>query len=173
MSYSSGISPWDGSLTTASNQVGWMGLLWTALSDTTTEPHPHNAAWQLDTPVQFTGFGITEIPNPKDYLHVRFTGLGLTEEHVNRPPEVKFFGFGLTEEPPAIPTSNLLGVSIGIAPEKEDFYPNEVSQLTGFELGLNGDSENLFPDASNLKGFCLGLGESVPFLSHCSRIYKE
>lgn len=98
MSYSNNIPIWNGSQTLTGNQVGWMGQLWTALSDTITEPHPDNAAWQLDTPVQFTGFGLAEIPDPKDYLHVAFTGFGIAEEHVNRPPEVKMFGFGIVQQ---------------------------------------------------------------------------
>lgn len=95
MSYSNNISEWDGTEVLVGNQVGWMGQTWTALSTTTTEPHPDNAVWQLDKPTQFTGFGIAEIPDPKDYLHIRFTGFGIEEEHINRPPEVKFYGFGI------------------------------------------------------------------------------
>ena len=94
MSYSNGIE-WDGSETLSGNQVGWMGQLWTAHVTTTTEPHPDNNDWQLDTPVQFAGFGLVEIPDPKDYLHVVFSGFGIAEEHISRPPEVKFFGFGI------------------------------------------------------------------------------
>lgn len=69
--------------------------------------------------------------------------------------------------------STFKGQVLGLSPEKEDFFPNETSQLTGFELGLNGDSENLYPDSSNLFGFCLGIGEIVPFISYSSAIYKK
>ncbi len=100
MSYSNSIPEWTGSATTGT-QYGWMGQLWTALTDNSNEPDVDNTTdWQLDTPVQFTGFGIAEIPDPKDYLHVRFTGFGIAEEHINRPPEVKLFGFGLVHMRP-------------------------------------------------------------------------
>jgi hypothetical protein len=95
MSYSNNIPTWDGTTILTGNQVGWMGQLWTALSDTDTEPHPDNASWQQDTSLQFTGFGIAEIPDPKDYLKIFVNGFGIAEEHVNRPPEVKIFGLGL------------------------------------------------------------------------------
>lgn len=68
--------------------------------------------------------------------------------------------------------STYTGQVLGISPEKEDFFPNDASNLTGFELGLNGDSENLFPDESKVLGFCLGLGEAVPFMNHSSVFEK-
>lgn len=95
MSYSNSVPEWAGSATT-SNQYGWMGQIWTALTDNTSEPDIDDITnWQLDTPLQFTGFGLVEIPDPKDFLKVYFTGFGIEEEHINRPPEVKFFGFGI------------------------------------------------------------------------------
>lgn len=94
MGYSNGIE-WDGSETVIGNQVGWMGQLWIAQVNTTTEPHPDNTDWQLNTPIQFTGLGVVEIPDPKDYLRVVFSGFGIEEEHINKPPEVKFYGFGI------------------------------------------------------------------------------
>ncbi len=67
--------------------------------------------------------------------------------------------------------STFKGQVLGVSPEKEDFFPNDASNLKGFELGLNGDSENFYPDESSLKGFCLGLGEVVPFINHSSKMY--
>ncbi|GAF05849.1 hypothetical protein [Saccharicrinis fermentans] len=69
--------------------------------------------------------------------------------------------------------STYKGQVLGLSPEKAEFYPNDSSQLLGFELGLNGDSDNLFPDASNLKGLCLGLGDQLPFINHSSKLYMK
>ncbi|MCT4590530.1 MAG: hypothetical protein N4A71_22070 [Carboxylicivirga sp.] len=69
--------------------------------------------------------------------------------------------------------STFKGQVLGVSPEKEGFYPNDTSNLKGFELGLNGDSENLYPDESRLQGFCLGLGETLPFIGFGSKIYLK
>ncbi|MCT4645561.1 MAG: hypothetical protein N4A74_11300 [Carboxylicivirga sp.] len=100
MSYSNNIAEWAGSAISGT-QYGWMGQRWTARTNNTKEPDPDNTAdWQLDSPVQFFGFGIAEVQDPKDYLYVKFTGFGIAEEHVNRPPEVKLFGFGIVQNRP-------------------------------------------------------------------------
>ncbi|WP_010664950.1 hypothetical protein [Marinilabilia salmonicolor] len=65
--------------------------------------------------------------------------------------------------------STYKGQVLSIAPEKEQFFENEESNLKGVELGLNGDAENLFPDDSRMCGICLGMGEVVPFISHSSK----
>ena len=98
MAYSGSIPTWTGTSTTLGDSVGWMGQLWTALATTSTEPHPDNLLWQLDTPLYFTGFGLVEIPDPIDYLKVIFTGFGIEEEHISRPPEVMFYGFGIEQQ---------------------------------------------------------------------------
>jgi hypothetical protein len=67
--------------------------------------------------------------------------------------------------------STYKGQVLGIAPVKAEYYPNETSQLLGIELGLNGDSDNLYPDDSQLKGLCLGLGDQLPFINHNSKFY--
>ncbi len=69
-------------------------------------------------------------------------------------------------------TSNFLGQVLGLGTEKEEFFDNETSQLLGFEIGLNGDADNLFPDESKLLGVCLGI-EVAPFINHSSKIYLK
>ena len=95
--YSGGIETWDGTSTAIGVKRGWMGQIWTALVATSTEPHPDNFDWELDTPLHFTGFGITEIPNPRDYQYAYVTGFGIAQEMQNRPPEVMMYGFGIEE----------------------------------------------------------------------------
>ena len=95
--YSGSVATWNGTSTAIGAKKGWMGQVWTALAATVTEPHPDNADWLLDTPLYFTGFGIQEIPDPKDYLYAFVSGFGIEEEMQNRPPEVMMYGFGIEE----------------------------------------------------------------------------
>ena len=95
--YSGGIETWNGTSTAIGVKKGWMGQIWTALVATSTEPHPDNFDWKLDTPLHFTGFGIAEIPNPRDYQYAYVTGFGIAQEMQNRPLEVMMYGFGVEE----------------------------------------------------------------------------
>ena len=86
--YSNSVAEWDGTATPLNEQRGWRCELWTALVDnTTTEPHPDNTDWQLDTEVNLTGITFQVIPDPIDYLQTKLTAVTFTKEHTNRPPE--------------------------------------------------------------------------------------
>ena len=69
--------------------------------------------------------------------------------------------------------STYKGQLLGISPEPEEFFPNDTSYILGAQLGLNGDAENLFPDSSNLKGICIGMGDVVPFINHSSVFFEK
>lgn len=91
--YSNSTPTWTGAAVDTNDQVGWMGQIWTSLEDdNTSEPHPDNTTWELETPVNFTGVTFHEIPDPIDFLQTRLTAITFTEEHISRPPEVYLGG---------------------------------------------------------------------------------
>ena len=91
--YSNSTPTWTGAAVDTNGKVGWMGQIWTSLIDSnTSEPHPDNADWDLETPVSFTGVTFYEIPDPIDYLQTRLTAITFTEMHISRPPEVYLGG---------------------------------------------------------------------------------
>lgn len=94
--YSNNVQEWDGTATPLGEQRGWMGQIWTALVDNTTdEPTPDSADWQLDTEVALTGVTLLTIENPIDFLQTKVTGVTIMQEHINRPPEVYLGGITL------------------------------------------------------------------------------
>ena len=97
--YSDSVATWvSGSTVTATERRGWAGQLWTCLTTTTDEPSPQSANWQLDTPLTLTGLSLLTIPDNKEFLQTKLTGITLIEQHTSRPPEVNFTGFRLTVE---------------------------------------------------------------------------
>lgn len=51
--------------------------------------------------------------------------------------------------------STFKGQVLGVSSEKEDFFEGEVSNLLGIGIGLNGNADNVYPDASTFKGLIL------------------
>ena len=97
--YSESVATWaSGSTVTAGQRRGWAGQLWTCLTTTTDEPSPQSANWQLDTPLTLTGLSLLTIPDNKEFLQTKLTGITLIEQHISRPPEVNFSGLRLTVE---------------------------------------------------------------------------
>ena len=97
--YSESVTTWvSGSTVTAGQRRGWSGQLWTCLTTTTNEPSPQSASWQLDTPLALTGLSLLTIPDNKEFLQTKLTGITLIEQHTARPPEVNFTGLRLTVE---------------------------------------------------------------------------
>ena len=97
--YSESVATWvSGSTVTAGQRRGWSGQLWTCLTTTTNEPSPQSASWQLDTPLALTGVSLLTIPDNKEFLQTKLTGITLMEQHTARPPEVNFTGLRLTVE---------------------------------------------------------------------------
>ena len=87
--YSDSIATWvSGSTVTATERRGWSGQLWTCLTTTTDEPSPQSVNWQLDTQLTLAGVSLLTIPDNKEFLQTKLTGITLMEQHVNRPPEV-------------------------------------------------------------------------------------
>ena len=97
--YSDSVVTWvRGSTVTATERRGWAGQLWTCLTTTTDEPSPQSANWQLDTPLTLTGLSLLTIPDNKEFLQTKLTGITLMEQHISRPSEVNFTGLRLTVE---------------------------------------------------------------------------
>ena len=97
--YSESVATWaSGSTVTAGQRRGWAGQLWTCLATTTDQPSPQSANWQPDTPLTLTGLSLLTIPDNKEFLQTKLTGITLIEQHISRPPEVNFSGLRLTVE---------------------------------------------------------------------------
>ena len=97
--YSDSVVTWvRGSTVTATERRGWAGQLWTCLTTTTDEPTPQSTNWQLDTPLTLTGLSLLTIPDNKDFLQTKLTGITLMEQHIARPPDVNLTGLRLTVE---------------------------------------------------------------------------
>ena len=95
--YSDSVATWvSGSTVSAAERRGWNGQLWTCLTTTTDEPTPQSANWQLDTPLTLTGVSLLTIPDNKEFLQTKLTGITLMDQHTSRPPEVNFTGLRLT-----------------------------------------------------------------------------
>lgn len=48
--------------------------------------------------------------------------------------------------------STFTGQVLSVGPEKPEYLSNEESNFSGFDLGLNGDKDNMFPDVNNFLG---------------------
>ena len=97
--YSDSVATWViGSTVTAGQRRGWSGQLWTCLTTTTNEPTPQSVNWQLDTLLTLTGVSLLTIPDNKEFLQTKLTGITLMEQHIARPPEVNLTGLRLTVE---------------------------------------------------------------------------
>ena len=91
--YSGSVATWvSGSTVPATQRRGWMGQLWTAINTTTAQPDVDSADWQLDTPVRVSGVSLLQIPDPKDFLKTKVTGVTFIATHISRPPEVRVTG---------------------------------------------------------------------------------
>lgn len=96
--YSGSIATWvSGSTVNATQRRGWMGQLWTAVNTTTAQPDIDSADWQLDTPIKLTGLSFLQIPDPKDFLKTKVTGVTFVNTHISRPPEVRLIGINFTK----------------------------------------------------------------------------
>ena len=97
--YSDSVATWvSGSTVTATERRGWSGQLWTCLTTTTDEPSPQSVNWQLDTQLTLAGVSLLTIPDNKEFLQTKLTGITLMEQHTARPHEVNFTGLRLTVE---------------------------------------------------------------------------
>lgn len=100
--YSGSIAKWaSGSTVPATQRRWWMGQLWTAINTTTAQPDPDSADWQLDTPVRVSGVSLLQIPDPKDFLKTKVTGVTFIATHISRPPEVRVTGITVTQYRPS------------------------------------------------------------------------
>ena len=176
MAYSGSIAEWDvGTAYIATDQVGWEGQIWEATTGSTgSEPSTTNTDWALQTPVALSGLSFEEEQLDADENQtLQVSGITVEEVNVPMPPHIYLSGVSIEEVEPTLETSNLLGFSLGLVPEKTTFFEGETSNLLGFSLGLVSEPIDFFPsETSNLLGFSLGF-TTVKLISCRTSYYKK